>query len=102
MKYFNANKPMQRFKDWQADCMARERGIERLRREPVYDKATMRAMCAAATVSHVTKCEDGAAYGARIPVKGGVHSGGVFITGEKARGRGMVFVTVGGSRLIKG
>lgn len=42
------------------------------------------------------------AYGSRIPRKGGVHSGGVFASGEVARGRGAVFVTVGGSKLIRG
>lgn len=68
---FNPTKRMQRFKDWQADLMARERGISRLRREPIYDKATMRAMCDC-VYGPVMKGETLKAHGAYEGPRGGV------------------------------
>jgi hypothetical protein len=97
MKYFNRVMDIRRM---EADEINKRTGATSSPRAMV-DKAAMRALLDD-VVGPCLKGEALVAYGAREKRKGGVHKGGVFITGEVARGRGVTFVTVGGSRLVKG
>ncbi len=96
MKYFNRVMDIRRM---EADLINRCLGA-------TYRPLVSRKVEDRATLEHVVgapvRLESGKAYGAVIKRKGGVHKGSVFVTGEAARGRGVAFVTVGGSKLIKG
>ena len=97
MKYFNRVMDLRRM---EADYINRDYyGATSQPRKS--DRAANLAACDA-VVGPCLKGEALVAYGAREKPKGGVHGGGVFVTGEAARGRGAAFVTVGGSRLVKG
>ena len=98
MKHFNAKRFID-LKRMEADLINRCLGATYTPRKSY--KAEARE-----TLEHVVgapvKLETKTAYGATEKRKGGVHKGSVFVSGEAARGRGIAFVTVGGSRLIKG
>lgn len=98
MKHFNRSRFID-LKRMEADLLNKAAGATY--RAPVSHKADDREV--SSVLEYVgapcVKGETLTAYGARIARKGGVHSGGVFVSGEVARGRGAVFVTVGGTRL---
>lgn len=69
---FNPKKPMQRFKAWQADLMARERGIIQYKEHtPSHVKAADRSTCERA-VGACMKGETLKAHGAYEGPRGGV------------------------------
>lgn len=73
---FNPRKPMQRFKDWKADLMARERGIvQHTEHTSCEERERNRLMCSHGIGAPV-RGETLAAKGAYEPVKGGVIPGG--------------------------
>lgn len=97
MKYFNRSRFID-LKRMEADLINKTLGATY--RAPVSRKIENRVTLDS-VIGPCVKGETLYAYGSRNRVKGGVHDGGAFVSGEPARGRGIAFVTVGGSKLIK-
>jgi len=76
MRYFNPNRKMQRFKDWQADCMARERGIKPHRREGLTPEQKQALIeLALHSTCPIVRHETKVAYGSIEKRKGGIIKG---------------------------